>query len=546
MKKYAVLIGGLFLLMNTAFAGGILTKTNQSAQFTRMVSRNASTDMDAVYYNPAGIGQMKNGFYFALNNQSLFQSYTTTSGFKFNSEFKGLNNQEYIGEMSAPLFPTAFAVYKKDKWSVSLGFGPNAGGGSITYDTGLPSFEKPISLLPLSLSSQGLPTTAYSANLKLKGSSVYWGTQLNGSYSINEVLTVSLGVRMNRAVNNYNGYIKDIMINPNYAAFGAKYTGAMVPATEFFADGANVLNFLATSSTATSASLTEKINSGALPAATPLSALPQFEQIKQLLGAAKIDASNMNVGTAAATLSIVAPVFTNNASKLEDNSVNTADRYVDVKQTGLGLTPIVGVNLHFEKLNIGLKYEYKSFLGLTNHTTQDFTGFFPDGAKTGGDMPAIIAGGADYQVSDKLKLSGSFTYFLDNKIGWGNNVYGQERTIDKNYLELAFGAEYKLTDQFTISAGYLNSNAGVSEQYLSDFSYVNDANGVGAGFQWKLSDRLTLDAGAMVIVYKDQVKNFDKSFDPLATSMGSSYKPYQETYAKDGLSFAFGIAYKIF
>jgi len=97
-----------------------------------------------------------------------------------------------------------------------------------------------------------------------------------------------------------------------------------------------------------------------------------------------------------------------------------------------------------------------------------------------------------------------------------------------------------------LSAGYLFSDAGVSEDYLSDFSYVNDANGFGAGVQWKLNQRLTLDAGAMLIQYKDQVKNFNSSFDPLASQMGPYYQPYDETYGKDGYSFAFGISYKIF
>ena len=250
MKKSAVLICGLFLLMNTAFAGGILTKTNQSAQFIRMVSRNASTDIDAVYYNPAGLGQMENGFYFALNNQSLFQTYS------INSEFKYLNNPDYIGDMKAPFFPTAFAVYKKDKWSVSLGFGPNAGGGSITYDTGLPSFEKPISALPVSLSAAGIPTSEYSANLRLEGSSVYWGTQLNGSYSISKELTVSLGVRMNRAVNTYNGYIKDIMINPtNPAGVNLGFNGSMQTASSVFST-------LSMFSTATAAGLEPYIPKG--------------------------------------------------------------------------------------------------------------------------------------------------------------------------------------------------------------------------------------------------------------------------------------------
>ncbi len=529
MKKSAVLIVGLFLLMNTAFAGGILTKTNQSAQFIRMVSRNASTDMDAVYYNPAGLGQMENGFYFSLNNQSLFQTYT------INSEFKYLNDPDYIGDVSAPFFPSAFAVYKMNKWSVSLGFSPIAGGGSITYNTGLPSFEKQISVLPISLSAAGIPTSDYSANLKLEGSSVYWGTQLNGSYSINKVITVSLGVRMNSAVNTYNGYIKDIMINPTNASLG--FNGSMRTASSVFTT-------LSMVSTATAAGLESYI-----PTAGNFT-IPQLQAAGMMTPA---QAAMLSGGlgqnyNSAMTLSQVQNAYETQAAGMTARSEATADKYVDAKQTGLGLTPIIGVNLHFEKLNIGLKYEHISYLGLTNETTVDDIGFFPDGAKIGGDMPAIIAGGADYQILDKLKLSGSFTYFMDNKIGWGGNVYGQERTIDKNYLELSLGAEYKLNDKFTLSAGYLNSNAGVSEQYLSDFSYVNDANGIGAGFQWKLSDRLTLDAGAMVIVYQDQTKNFDKNgkFDEPNTALINNFGSYKETYGKESWSFAFGISYKIF
>ncbi len=527
MKKSAVLIGGLFLLMDTAFAGGILTKTNQSAQFIRMVSRNASTDIDAVYYNPAGLGQLENGFYFSLNNQSLYQTYTV------NSEFKYLNNPEYIGDMNAPLFPTAFAVYKKDKWSVSLGFGPNAGGGSITYATGLPSFEKQISTLPISLSSQGLPTTSYTANLRLEGSSVFWGTQLNGSYSINDVVTVSLGVRMINAVNTYNGYIKDIMINPTNPVGGNfGWDGSMRTASSVFTT-------LSNTSKGAALMMQPVITGGG-----GNSTLSQLQQAGFITATqAAILAGGLGTDyNPAMTASQVQSAYVAKADGLAGRAAATADKNVDVEQTGWSATPIIGVNLHFEKLNIGLKYEHITYLGLFNNTTEDGTGLFPDGGKTGSDIPPIIAGGADYQISDKLKISGSFTYFLDNLAGWGNNVYGQARTIDNNYLELSLGAEYKLTDKFTLSAGYLNSNAGVSEDYLSDFSYVNDANGVGAGFQWKLSDRLTLDAGAMVISYKDQIKNFDASFDPLAAAFG----PYKETYAKESYSFAFGISYKIF
>ena len=54
-------------------AGGIVTNTNQSAQFIRTMSRNASTDIDAVYFNPAGLVRMDDGFHFALHNQTIFQ-----------------------------------------------------------------------------------------------------------------------------------------------------------------------------------------------------------------------------------------------------------------------------------------------------------------------------------------------------------------------------------------------------------------------------------------------------------------------------------------
>ena len=121
MKKLAVLIAGTFLLMNTAIAGGILTNTNQSAQFARMLSRNASTDLDAVYFNPAGLTQLKNGFYFGLHNQTILQNRT------INSKFPTLHNPDYKGETTVPVFPTAFAVYKVDKWAFSAGFGPTLG-----------------------------------------------------------------------------------------------------------------------------------------------------------------------------------------------------------------------------------------------------------------------------------------------------------------------------------------------------------------------------------------------------------------------------------
>lgn len=545
MKKIAVLITGAFLLANFAYAGGILTNTNQSAQFVRMLSRNASTDLDAVYFNPAGLTQLNNGFYFGLHNQSIFQNRTIESG------FKPLNDSIYKGEVLAPVFPSAFAVYKLNNWAFSLGFGPNGGGGSAKYDKGLPSFEKLISSLPMSLSSPSvnIPTTAYSANIKFEGSSVFWGTQLNGSYAINDIISVSAGVRVIMANNTYNGYLKDIMINPNYPVFKASYTGEMVSATQFFTDGNTFLNGLSSSSTASATALAPAISGGAggvllsNGASIGLTAA-QISGIQQLLGAAGMSPAQIGGATlavAAGTLTSAAPVFAGKAAIMEVNSIATADKQVDTKQTGMGFTPIIGIDIHLEKLNIGIKYEHQTVLKLTN-TPSDIDTYptlFPEEFRN--DLPSVIAAGADYMITDKLKASGSFTMFLDKNISWGGNVYEQERTIDKNFLEMAFGLEYKLTDNFALSAGYMNSNTGVSEQYQSDFSYSNDSYTVGAGFQWNINDRLVFDAGAMLSTYKDETKTFTADFDELAQKFGS----YDEIYGKDTFAFAFGIGYTI-
>ncbi len=41
MRKL-IFIAAFFMLANVVFAGGLLTNTNQSAQFIRLMSRNAS------------------------------------------------------------------------------------------------------------------------------------------------------------------------------------------------------------------------------------------------------------------------------------------------------------------------------------------------------------------------------------------------------------------------------------------------------------------------------------------------------------------------
>ena len=158
------------MITNSSFSNGLLTNTNQSAQFIRMMSRNASLGIDAVYYNPAGLIKLDDGWHFSINSQTIFQTRTIDSKFP-------LNDGYYEGEVTIPIFPATFAAYKKDKWAFSFGFGPNAGGGSANFDRGLASFEIPISkvvpaLSGLAILDPSFAVSGYEADLTLDGSSV--------------------------------------------------------------------------------------------------------------------------------------------------------------------------------------------------------------------------------------------------------------------------------------------------------------------------------------------------------------------------------------
>jgi len=206
--------------------GTIITNANQSVQYIRLPARNASTDIDAIYFNPAGLAQLSNGFHVAIHNQTIFQEKTVISSFPF------LNDSTYVGEVNVPIFPTFFAVYKADRLALSFGFGPNSGGGTADFTEGLPSFETPLSLLPAMISTMGVPTTQYSLDMAFKGKSVYYGFQGNITYAFSETISGAVGFRYIHARNTYEGYIKDIRVNPLHPLVNP--TGDMMSAAQFF------------------------------------------------------------------------------------------------------------------------------------------------------------------------------------------------------------------------------------------------------------------------------------------------------------------------
>ncbi len=453
MKKLLSFAAAL-LLTGSLYAGGLVTNTNQSAMYTRMQARDATLGIDAVYYNPAGLIKLDEGFHFSLSNQYINQTQLISSDYPLLSDAP----REYTGEIKAPFFPSIYAVYNMGKLAFSVGFNPIGGGGGATFNDGLPSFETGIAdlvptfqsiLAPLDQGVAGATgtdplfrnITGYDADIFFEGSSVYFGYQGNVSYAVNDMFSVAVGVRYVSAKNTYKGYIRDVGISA-------------APA---------IPDLVGTYS-------------------------PPGEYLRAIAGTPYADA------TTAAQL--------NGAADLIDDGSSVE---ADVEQTGTGITPIISVNIApSEKLNISLKYEMKTALELTNTVYDDKgAGLWTDGETEIADMPAQLVGGVVYKPVEKLTISTGVHYYFDKNVDYDGSDDIDVNMIDNNFLEYALGMEYALSESFRVSAGWLTTITGVNDNYQSDLSYSLNTNTFGGGFGYRINEMLDLSIGASYTMYKD-------------------------------------------
>jgi hypothetical protein len=515
------------------FAGGIVTNTNHSAMYTRMGNRNATLGIDAVYYNPAGLTKLGNGFHFSLNNQVIGQSRMVTTDYNPILTYRDpKNNGEFEAEVTAPLFPGIYGVFKLGKWAFSAGFNPVGGGGSATYKTGLPSFEYPISDMPAALQLQGQNVTAYRLNSKFDGSSVFYGIQGNVSYAINDMISVALGARYVMVNEQYTGHIKDVAINADgtWTAIPTYFANAATYATQVASDATDAANAL---------QLAIDMGAGGLPL--------DNQQLITALTAAGVYVSGMTNAQAQAAFQGIAATATSQAAvaqaQAEATSFLADPQYVDAEKTGNGIIPIVSVNLQpIDMLNIAVKYEHSAKLELTTAVAPDKRGvtgieddgqtpiyMFTDGEKTRIDMPALLTLGVTLRPVEKLLLAGGFNTFFEKDVVWGTEDVNRTTHLTGNSWELGLAAEYALGDKFLVSAGWLMTETGATPDYQTDQSYSLGSQGVNAGFAWDILPLLQLNVGGQYVKYIDDENKFDHDLAGLGMSIIPVTEKLQKT-----------------
>lgn len=485
MRKIS-LIGLVMLIVSIpTFAGDYLTNTNQHATYLRMVARGASIDVDGVYYNPAGLAFLpKDGVQLSLTVQSAFQKRMIDATSSLWTMDGKNSTRNYEGKASAPVIPSFHGVWKTGKWAVSGAFSITGGGGKASFDRGLPMFDA---------GAIGMVTAAS------KELSKGLFTLTPDMYNINSAMEgrqYIFGAQLGLSRK----------INDNIAV----YVGARM---NYFTGGyKGFLNISLKDGVA------DKLVQG---------------MIGQLVqGGMPLEQAQQVVSQKAGEM----------MKKLDDSKID-----LDCDQTGWGLTPILGVDVKFGKLNLAAKYEFKANMNIENDTrtlnypqgAEPFMAPFKDGVNTPSDIPAFFSVAAGYEFLPCLRASVEYHFFDDKHAGMAG---GKENYLKHGTHEYLAGVEWDIDKFMTVSGGFQKTNYGLSDEFQGDTSFSCDSYSLGFGARLNLTKALSVDVAYFWSKYSDYTKEQPRK-DMLA-SMKLPVDGDQDVYSRTNKVFGVSVNYK--
>jgi len=182
------------------------------------------------------------------------------------------------------------------------------------------------------------------------------------------------------------------------------------------------------------------------------------------------------------------------------------DKELNCKQTGSGITPIIGLDYNWNKLNIGAKYEFKTGINLKNKSSVNTTGItdYYDGKKTPYDIPALLAVGAQYDIIPKLTVSASYHHFFDSDAKMVND---KQKFINGGINEYLAGVEYRINNLFLVSCGAQLTRTGVTDDYQTDMNFSLNSYSVGFGGAINITKNIRVNLAYFFTNYENWTKN---------------------------------------
>ena len=277
---------------------------------------------------------------------------------------------------------------------------------------------------------------------------------------------------------------------------------------------------------------------------------------------------------------------------LDPTKEDAANIELSCDQTGLGFTPIIGIDYKTGRWNFSAKYEFKTRMRLKNKSVnqapsignladnlrnayikggvpeqaadailgnqmvqgamgqlknqfdtklEEAIGEYEDGKKIAGDIPAYLTLGAGYSPIDALHINVGFHWFDDIHATSYNN---RNKKLDHGTLEYNAGIEYDINKKFPVSTGWQSTNYGLpkeeadtpaSARYMDDKSFVTSSNSVAVGGVYHINKKMDLNVAYFHTFYQHK-----KTTETVQLSAEKSVN-YTSDYTRNNNVFAVGL-----
>ena len=277
---------------------------------------------------------------------------------------------------------------------------------------------------------------------------------------------------------------------------------------------------------------------------------------------------------------------------LDPTKEKAANIELSCDQSGLGFTPMLGIDFKTGKWNFAAKYEFKTRMRLKNKSVnqtpsignlpdnlrnayiaggvpeqaadailansaiqgamgqlktqfdsklEGAIGEYEDGKKIAGDIPAYLAVGVGYSPVDAVRVNVGFHWFDDKN---ATSYKNRNKELDRGTLEYNAGIEVDVNKKITLSTGWQNTNYGLpdenldtpaSKRYMDDKSFVVSSNSVAFGGVYHINKKMDLNVAYFHTFYQHK-----KTSENVQLTAQKSFN-YNSDYTRNNNVFAVGL-----
>lgn len=225
----------------------------------------------------------------------------------------------------------------------------------------------------------------------------------------------------------------------------------------------------------------------------------------------------------------------------------TGTASIDSERTGYGFGFQLGLNYKAtEKLNLGLRYDSQvnmdfktdaeiKYTGLGNVIVgsskpgkqSGLLGMFPvydNGTKIRRDLPAILALGASYKVTDRWTtfVGGNYYFNKDAKMDRHSLLDSSKYSYDNGW-EISIGSEYWINDKFAWLVGANYADTGAPKDTYSPTEYAINSIFVGTGIKYRQNETTEWTVAYNHYFYEDTTGNNNVEYKKDIKSIGFNF-----------------------